>query len=212
MAKKTKEEKAAPAAIVAPPITSLAELDQALAAMGRMDATEAEINAQAAQAAAEIIKQNESRLFVDVAGVPVAFADYRAALETAAEKFCAANRANIVEAGRKSRELNHGKFGWRGTKEGLLPLADFDEKGNPELLEELLGSLREKLASENDTLDFTRYVDIKLAWSKSELLSDFQKRIIQPRTLARTGFTLKPKGEEFFAEPKVESIESQPTQ
>jgi hypothetical protein len=206
-----KPEKSMPV-IEVPVIASLAELDEALAELGRMDAVEAEIAALVSQSSEKLISENAARLMVEVDGKSIAFADRRKGLETAAETFCKSNRANILEEGRKSRELNHGKFGWRDTKAGLDELADFDDKGNPELLDDLLELIREFLAEQEDTLDFSRYVDIKLTWSKTELLADAKKKVIQPRTLARTGFVVRPKGEKFYVEPKSETVESQPTQ
>jgi hypothetical protein len=201
-----------------PRVESLASLDLVLAELGRVAALQqheaalldAEVAALTAKTAQRLLIELPGRTPDDDYKGPIPLADWVPALEEVAQKFCDKHRDNILEDGRKSRDLNHGRFGWRDQAAALEPLPDFDEKGNKKLLKDLLGDLRKALKKLADFADGgARFVDVELKWRKKELLAAHQDDDLPLSILKKTGFTIREESEKFFLTPAANEVESQ---
>jgi len=174
-------------------VMSRESLGLVLAELARLEAVEAQIQAEAKlklDAAAEVAAR-EMCVTLPRSPKAVSFADWRQILKEAAQKFCDENRAELLKEGRKSEDFTHGRIGWQDEKLGLVPLDDFDDHGNPRIPDKLLGQLRAHL---QEIATFTsggaRFIDVKVAWRKSELLKAFKDQDISLSVLAKAGFEL----------------------
>jgi uncharacterized protein with ATP-grasp and redox domains len=196
-------------AVWPPKVESLDELDQVLAELGRLERLEStaqtELQAKIAELTAEVA------LVVELEGSdePVSFADWRAKLEDAAKKFANKRREEILDEGRKSRELNHGKFGWKDSKAGLEPLADFESDGNPKILDGILVDIRKSMQKLADFVQGgARFVECKLSWRKTDLFKAFKDQDITLSVLKKAGFEPREVTEEFYLKPEAKKVES----
>ena len=194
-----------------PRIESLEALDLLMAELSRLEALEQRIAAELKANAAQLTQEAADRLSISLGDEePMPLADWRSALQAAAEKFCAKNRDALLEEGRKSRDLNHGRFGWRDQPAALEPLPDFPETGNDKILKGLLANLRKALAELADFADGgARFVDVKVTWRKKELLKAYEDQDLPLAILRKTGFAIREEEEKFFITPAAAGVASQ---
>jgi hypothetical protein len=197
-----------------PRVESRESLDLLAAEIARVDALAERIAADAKEEIAAARNRAIERLKIEIEGrkeeQPLNLVDWRAALVAAGEKFCDRNRAALLEDGRKSLDLNHARAGWRDSPAGLEPLPDFDDDGNQKILKALLADLRKDLQKHADFADGgARFVDVKLAWRKKELLSAFNDQELSAAVLRKTGFAIRDEEENFYIEPRTGDVASQ---
>jgi len=180
-------------------------LDLLGAEIARIDALVAHVGARLKADRARLTSAAAADLIVEVEGAkePLTLEDWRAKLEAAAEKFATKNRAELLEAGRKSFDTNHARFGWKDSRAALEPLPDFDEDGNDKILKALLKELRAHLQKTADFADGgARFVEVKLSWRKDELLKAHADGELTTAILKKTGFTIRDETEEFYVKPQ----------
>jgi hypothetical protein len=199
-----------------PRVESLESLGLLLAEIARVDAIANTVKARTAEQLAAVALTAGEQLTVELPGIPAPlnFADWRNALVEAAEKFCDKHREEILEDGRKSRDLTHGRVGWELEKQKLEPLDDFDEHGNPRIPEETLAELRQHL---NKISELARFLDVKVTWRKAELVKAFTDQEIGLRELRRAGFipaydSPKERGEDFYLKTFIGEAKSEPAE
>lgn len=194
-----------------PKVKSLQSLDLVMAELARVAALTQHEGAMLDIEVGRLTKESENRLTVEIGDQdPMPMADWIAALEEAAKEFCTEHRESLLDEGRKSRDLNHGRFGWRDSPAGLEPLGDFDDKGNQKLLTSLLADLRKALKNLADFADGgARFVDVKLSWRKKELLAAHLDQDLPLSVLKKTGFTICEETENFYITPGENAMQSQ---
>lgn len=191
-----------------PKIENLGALDLVGLEKGRVQCAIASAAAQLKIDIARLTEEAAARLFVDLGGEqgPLAFADWVAALDAEAEKFCSKNRDSILEEGRKSRDLNHCRVGWRDLPAALEPLPDFDESGNDKHLKDVRAWLREQM---NEKYELGSLIELKLSWRKKEMLKAFEDRDVSLSKLKKAGYTVREEKENFYLDPSTETLQSQ---
>jgi hypothetical protein len=189
-----------------PKIENLEALDLAAVEKRRVECAiehettqlEIEINRLKAEAAA--------RLQVDLGkGIaPIPFADWLAAIDKEAERFCDKNRRKLLQGDLKSREINHCEFGWANQPPGIAPLDGFDEKGNEKQLESEKVNARCSLTKELADL-----IEVKLSWRKRNILKAFDDKKVPRRILVKTGFEPREVKEVFYLDTSKGLLQSQ---
>ncbi|HEY2252489.1 MAG TPA: hypothetical protein VGH74_15555 [Planctomycetaceae bacterium] len=199
-----------------PVVSSIEELDQVLSELARVARVEAQ-SAAAVDAKITALKNEAAAdLVVHLTGSRgqehmVIFADWKMGLETAAEGFAKDWRPQLLLDGQKSRDLNHGTFGWRQSPAGLDALEGMPPAGDNTILKKILTALRAALVRlASFAVGGERFIDVKLSWRKKELLTAFQDGFITRATLKKTGFQLREATDVFFLKPDVDKVESLP--
>ncbi|MDE2101862.1 MAG: host-nuclease inhibitor Gam family protein [Patescibacteria group bacterium] len=194
-----------------PKISSLEELDQVLAELGRMERVGSRVNDELASAVAACTSLANGKLVVQPgdALVPIPFAAWKEQLETAAEKWATRNREEILLEGRKSRKLNHGKFGFREAGGDLVAIEDFPDSGNPKILDGLLKLLRQSLLKLANFVDGgARFIEVKLSWRKKDLLKAYNDQEVTLSVVRKAGFEVSDEFDKFFLTPDSKAVES----
>jgi hypothetical protein len=191
------------------PIGSLAGLEAALAELAWMDARQKSSRAKLDADTIALTDRYAAGLVIYVAkGDPVKFDDRRAALEESAEEFCVANRRALLQDGLKSRDVNHGRFGWRNTKPAIVTLKN---PGNSvaawwdKLVDVLLELLAQCAGLPGKSAAF---ISPKPTVNRTKLLEAYEAGRITRAELARLGYKPLPAGEAFFLEPVASCLES----
>jgi len=196
-----------------PKVESVDELDQVLAELGRMERVQKRTAAWLEAKVATLTTAAAADLVVTFEGEasPLSFADWTVKLEEAAQKYADKHRSEILDDGRKSRKLNHGKFGWKESGELLEALEDFTDAGNPKILDGLLKLLRQSLLKLADFVTGgARFVEVKLSWRKKDLLKAYQDQDIGLPVLRKAGFEVQESVDEFYLKSEAGDVESLP--
>jgi phage host-nuclease inhibitor protein Gam len=195
-----------------PAISSLDEADRTLAELGRLDALEAKASADCDRLIAQAKERCAAALVVEVDGVEVAIATRRDQLRDGLRVWADANRADLLEDGKKSRKLNHGEIGWRMQRDKLGAVPGGTIAGNATVLDQVIAHLqracdRFKLFAAG-TL---RFIKIQVSFDRTALLSAHARGEVSAKELKAAGYELVAGDDEFYATPAKVDLASQPT-
>lgn len=188
----------------APPIVceSVEQTDELLREWSEMDATEESAKADKAAAVKAATDAMKKRLWVAYSEGKVTFADERLRITDAIWGFATAHRAEILEHGLKSRQLNYGELGWRDGLDSIVPYAGVPEEGEPKVFESLLMHLRAALTGfAGLTPAMLQCLVINLAWSRDLLHVALAGKMVTPEEMRLIGLRLEAGKENFFVKP-----------
>ena len=193
-------------------IQSRDQADEALRELGEMDRIEAAAVARCNQAIEPIRLECEGRLYREVDGVSVKFADRRVALQQDLEAFAVSNRKTLFDE-KKSIDLNHGTIGFRLSKPSI-EVVEADEEGQASVwngvkerivkaLIKALCALRLGVGKVSAAL-----INVSVAPNKTAALARLKAQEVTEAQLEKIGLRYVPAEDRFFCEPKAELIGS----
>lgn len=192
-----------------PRIRSIESLELALAELGRIDAFGQFVDAKASQAALKVREEYRDGLLVTIGEKKeMPLAEWKAALEAAIEESATEFRDNWLDDGKKSREFVHGTIGWRNRRPALDPMEGFTAAGKPAPLDFIVEFLRGALRKCSELVGATaaRFIDVKVAYRKADILKAFNDGELSRADLKKIGFEPRGGGETFFIDLKAEQL------
>lgn len=194
------------------PIGSLEGLEHALREMGWMAAAQKKFKAALDSRVSTETDAYLARLVIFVDGSPVTFKDRLEAIELEAEKFCREHRKNLLDGQGKSRELNHGTFGWRKKAAAVVAL-DRPGPGPGKWFDKLV-ALLEKVWRKLPGLPgrSAAWMSPKPAVNRTKLKEAFEKDQVTSAELKQMGFRYVPESDEFFLTASSQELDSTSTE
>jgi phage host-nuclease inhibitor protein Gam len=193
-------------------IANEADLDLALAELGRLAALEKGLSAKCDQRCSEIREQFQQKMIVELDGEDVPLHVARQQLETAIEFYANQHREQLLAGLRtKSRRFTHGTIGWQFQRAGLKCVDATGPKAwLSELAAKLLPQLHKLLAKCCILPDvpFESFVDLELSWSKKRILDAYASEKLKAAQLKKLGWKLIPGREQFKIEPAESDVQS----
>jgi phage host-nuclease inhibitor protein Gam len=189
-------------------INSVAELDAALAELGRIAGLEQQLQAECNAELQRVTSNYQAKMVVFVDDEAVAFTDRAAALMAQCEAYCVDHRDELLASGGKTRELTHGKIAWHAQKDALELIDTRDKEG---WLSKVLGAVVETVTSLlNRTkavagISLGQVVKVKYSFDKAEIRK--AAGTLNKRQLASLGFKLVERPEKLTIEPTTALVE-----
>ena len=195
---------------------SLSDVARAGRELAWLDSREETIDAAHSQKLALLAQQTERAKQLEVDGQAMTFAARRAALETAAAKWCHKHRRTILEGDTKSRELTHCVVGWSSSPLGVGYAEGCDAKTAAKKLDKLVdaksglrGFLSRALAKfQVGSAGVAELVSIKVSISVSQALAALKAGKVTSKDLKKLDLVEVPPADHFFLKPKPYSVPS----
>lgn len=186
-----------------PRLRSADDLDRALAELSWIDAESQRVEAAAQKEIAAVKARYQEQLVVAIDDAERTFAERRAELAEAVEKFAVRKRDALLEAGKKSRVLTHGTIGWRN---GAPAVVYRDGESEKTLIERatrgcnLLAKLRELLAKlcPIRRVPADHVFDVKLSLNKTRVKTLHAEGKLSDAQLAELGLAVETPAEQFY--------------
>lgn len=183
-----------------------------LAEIARLRALEKQVQAECDRELGLVREKFANQFTIVVDGQQVAIKDRCEQLETAVEDFATEHRETILEAGKKSVDINHGRIGWRNGQRKLVACGT--PKAFGETLDLLVAALRRTL--KRFTLLFAigdaQFFNVQLTMNKEAMLIAFERDEISAAELKKVGLAVEEAGEKFYLTVKAQDIASQTAQ
>lgn len=189
-------------------IESVEQLDAALAVVGDLDAAKACANANLDQALAAVRDEHNRNFMCELdSGELIPIDEVRGQLVGQIEKYATKHRKELLTGDKKSVELNHGTIGWRKQKDKVEDI-DLPEE---EQAKGLLARCLKAVANVATTLTLklgkvllTDLVQVKVTWSKPDVLKAFNEGKLTAAQLKKQGLEVVRGEDQFHCEPKSE--------
>lgn len=197
---------AAPGDVV---ISSIEELDDALRQLSELDIREKKLKGELDRKVDALKAEHAERLFVDVSGERVKYADRRSTLSDAIEQFATGRRDELLPAKGKTRKLNHGEIGWKKARDVVVqlpppkPTAKQPTPRSPfaVMCEKLLTALHKCLDTFAPLKGLTPYVRVTVGVDEATLITAIRDRKVSDDDVKRLGYQFVQGEEEFWHKP-----------
>lgn len=190
-------------------ISSIEQLDNALRELAELEIREKRLKGDL-ERKVEVLKEDHAeRLFVEIDGQRVKFADRRSTLSNAIEQFATEHRGELLTGKGKSRKLNHGELGWKKARDVVEPLpAPKPTAKQPTplapfaaLCEKLLKSLHKCVEAFAPLKGLTSYVRVTVAVDEATLITGIRDRKVSDEDVKRLGYKFVEGEEKFWHKP-----------
>lgn len=199
-----------------PEIESLDDVDAALVELAWINARESTLQADCEARVAQIQTDAQDRMYLEVEGHVLSFADRRAHLDQAVRVFCETNKTEILsDSGKKSRDLTHGTIGWRQTQLKIAPAPGTDTKRVLSLIDKaveltksivsLLGRL--KLFG----LPLGSLIELKPSLSLTKAKDAYKQQKLTAANLKKLGLVAIEPHDEFYLEVAKLAVRTEAT-
>lgn len=190
-----------------PVVSSLADVDRALAELSWLDSREATVNA-ACEARCGLLRiEAAGKLRIkavdDEAGESIAFADRRAVLETAIREYCEAEKETLLESSdKKSLDLTHGKIGWKSTQLTIGPVKGSDAGGVLKVIDKAC-DLAKKIVALLGRVKFAgvplgSLIKLNPSLSMTAIKQAHEQKKLTPATLKKLGLEVHEPTDKFY--------------
>jgi hypothetical protein len=185
-------------------LKSEADVNAALHELGWLQQQSAAVDADTKQAIEQLKEQAARELTLDVDNEEVTFATRIDSLTTAIERFLQKNSAKLFSGDLQSKELSHGRIGWKRVADAVVFLHGRDEKAALKAITEKTNVARrcaKWLTEAWGKLTFAQFLRLKPELDKTALKEAWQRNPTLRPALRALGLKVETDRREWVIEP-----------
>jgi phage host-nuclease inhibitor protein Gam len=191
------------------PITSVDQLNDALAAVGKLNGEEARLNAELDRQLAHVREQMKVEWLVPTEAGEVVLSVARQQMLDEIKAYCEEHRGELLTEEKKSLELTHGTIGWTKQPDSIDIVKPKGKKAETSLLTKLTNLATAAITKAKVMLGKSTalsLVRVKVDWDKVAIMKAVTSKQLTNATMAKEGIFLKQGQDQFYCEPKGEAV------
>lgn len=196
------------------PITTVEELDLAIAAVGKLNGEETRITAELDRELQVVRDGYKNKYLVPSEQGTVPLSEARKAMLEEITAYCEEHREELLSGEKKSLELTHGTIGWTKQPDSIQIKTPKAKKGKDgEQIEQ--GLLAKLLALATTAITVAgsmlgkataiSLVRVKVDWDKPSIMKAYVAKQLPKTVMTKEGITVKAGQDQFYCDPKVEA-------